>query len=290
MTTERAASLLQSLRNDLATAGLAPNHRLGQNFMIDAGMLSRIAAHPSVLRAQRIVEIGPGTGILTQHLLQRGVPVCAVELDRGLYHFLRERFAAAIASGMLHLIHGDALAGKNHLNAELCAWLGTAPWSLVANLPYDVSIPVLLNALTMSSPAEDCLVTVQWEAAARLTALPESKAWGASAAIAQSVGSGTIVCRLPPQCFYPRPRIDSALLAWHHQVQVDASFTLWARQVFAYRRKVLPRALRDLGHTREEAQAILTHTSLDGTRRLEQLRHDELLAVHQAARLYARSP
>lgn len=282
MSNNAALSLLQRLRQDLAASGLAPNHRLGQNFMIDEGMLRRIAGHAAVQTAERMVEIGPGTGILTERLLARGVPVCAVELDRGLHQFLSQRFADEIASGMLRLIHGDALAGKNLLNQELREWIGSAPWNLVSNLPYDVSIPVLLNALTMAPPASHCLVTVQWEAAGRLTAGPDSKAWGASAAIAQSAGSGSIVCRLPPQCFHPRPRIDSALLEWQRLQEVNPAFTVWARQAFAYRRKVLPRALRDLGHTRDQAHAIIADTGLDGQRRLEQLNHHELLALHGA--------
>ena len=121
-----------------------------------------------------------------------------------------------------------------------------------ANLPYDISIPLLLNCMSLANPPKCLSVTVQYEAATRLCAQPGSKAWGASAALAQAAGQGKIIRKLPPQCFWPPPRVDSAIYFWQPQRTVPSVFGLWCRSIFAYRRKRLPRALRDNGMARDQ--------------------------------------
>jgi len=264
----------------LTGAGLAPLHRLGQNFMVDARALDRLIAELALSPGERVVEVGPGTGVLTARLLAAGATLLAVELDRGLAALIGARFAGQT----LTLEHGDALDGKSRLHPVINAF-ARQPWKLGANLPYDVAIPVLLNAASLVAPELPpalAVVTVQWEAAQRLVSRPGQDAWGASAAVLQAAGEPTLVCRLPPHVFHPRPRVDSAILRWVPMRALPAGFPAWCRRVFAARRKVLPGALRDAGHPRVAGEAACRACGLDPARRLETLHPAELVALHAA--------
>ena len=272
-------TLRQRLAEALNEAGLAPNHRLGQNFMIDSRSLSALADCISLSPESRVVEIGPGTGFLTERILVSGAQLLSVELDRGLYAYLQRRFAAEIEHGQFHLVHGDALANKTTMHASIVEWAQHGPWNLIANLPYDISIPAILNVLTMDHAADGCAVTVQYEAAQRLVSEPNSKSWGATAIVAQAAGDGRIAAKFPRQCFYPPPRVESALLHWHRKHRVPNGFSMWCRTIFAYRRKVITRALRDCGASRDDALRIVSHLSWDEGLRVEQLSVDQLLTL-----------
>jgi len=273
-------TLKQRILADLSAAGCQPLHRLGQNFMIDAPAVAALVNGLHLEPGDRVVEIGPGTGVLTEQLLAQGATVLAVELDRGLFAHLSQRYAGNPA---VTVVHGDCLAGKTRLHPAIESF-AAGPWKLGANLPYDVSIPVLLNA---AAGAPDCpppsrmAVTVQREAAVRLCSAPGSDAWGASAATFQAAGDPRLLRRLAPSCFHPRPRVDSAILGWTLRDAVPAGFGLWCRSLFAYRRKVLPRALRDCGASVDSAAAALAAAALDPTRRVEQLTVNELLRLFQ---------
>lgn len=270
-------TLKQRILADLAAAGCQPLHRLGQNFMVDPQAVDALVAALELTPGERVVEIGPGTGVLTERLLAAGAQVLAVELDRGLHAHLGQRFADHPG---LTLVHGDCLAAKTRLHPAIMA-ITDQPWKLGANLPYDVSIPVLLNAV-VGTPPTRIAVTVQREAAERLCAAAGSDAWGASAATFQAAGDPRIVRRLSPACFHPRPRVDSAILGWTPRTSLPEGFGLWCRTLFAYRRKVLPRALRDSGATLAAATAALASAGLDPTRRVEQLTVAELVALHRS--------
>jgi 16S rRNA (adenine1518-N6/adenine1519-N6)-dimethyltransferase len=274
------ATLRQRLTVALDQAGLAPNHRLGQNFMIDSRSLSALAEYIPLDANSRAVEIGPGTGFLTERILASGASLLSVELDCGLYGYLQQRFADELASGQFQLVHGDALANKTTLHPAIVEWAQAGPWNLIANLPYDISIPAILNALTMEHAADGCAVTVQYEAAQRLVSEPNTKSWGATSIVAQAAGSGRIAAKFPRQCFYPPPRVESALLHWQREGQVPNGFTTWCRTIFAYRRKVITRALRDSGLSREEAQDAVAAMAWEEGLRVEQLSVAQLLALH----------
>ena len=203
-----------------------------------------------------------------------------MELDKGLHAYLQQRFADEISSGQFTLVHGDALASKTTMHAAIVEWAQQGPWNLVANLPYDISIPAILNVLTMEHAADGCAVTIQYEAAQRLVSEPNTKAWGATSIVAQAAGSGRIAAKFPRQCFYPPPRVESALLHWERKQQVPGGFTVWCRTIFAYRRKVITRALRDCGLAREAAQEAVAALSWDEGIRVEQLSVDQLLALY----------
>lgn len=274
-------SLKDEVLSALAGAGLSPLHRFGQNFMIDGAALQALVGELALTPDSSVVEIGPGTGVLTGRLLAAGARVTAVEIDRGLHDLLATRFAAEIPA-RLTLIHGDCLETKNRLHSAIIAASAAGTWRLGANLPYDVALPVLLNAAALPRPPELAVVTVQWEAAERLCARPGEDAWGASAATLQAAGRPRLLRKLPPQCFHPRPRVDSAILRWEPVAALPDGFGRWCRAVFAARRKVVVRALRDHGVERDVAEAACRACGIATERRLEGLDAPELLALHRA--------
>jgi 16S rRNA (adenine1518-N6/adenine1519-N6)-dimethyltransferase len=280
-----------SLKHDvlaaLASAGLSPLHRFGQNFMIDAAALDLLVRELALGAGVAVVEVGPGTGVLTGPLLAAGARVTAVEIDRGLHDLLAQRFADQPA---FTLVHGDCLETKNRLHPAISAVAAAGPWRLGANLPYDVALPVLLNAAALPRPPELAVVTVQWEAAERLCARPGQDAWGASAATLQAAGKPHLLRKLPPGCFHPRPRVDSAILRWEPVAALPDGFGRWCRAVFAARRKVVVRALRDHGCERDAAEAACQSCGIATDRRLESLDAPELLALHRAVGAHARLP
>ena len=274
-------SLKDEVLAALAAGGLSPLHRYGQNFMIDGGALQTLVQELALTGAASVVEVGPGTGVLTQRLLNAGARVTAVEIDRGLHQVIATRFAAELG-GRLSLVHGDCLETKNILHPAIVAVAAAGPWRLGANLPYDVALPVLLNAAALPRPPELVVVTVQWEAAERLCSRPGEDAWGASAATLQAAGRPRLLRKLPPQCFYPRPRVDSALLRWEPTAALPPDFGRWCRALFSSRRKVVVRALRDHGVERDIAEAACRACGIVTERRLEALDAPELLALHRA--------
>ena len=274
---EQGSGLRAEITATLAAAGLAPNHRLGQNFMIDPQAVACLVSEADPGSVDRVVEVGPGTGVLTRRLLGHGTPVTAVELDRGLAGVLENEL---VPRG-LELHHGDALVGKSQLHPAIEA-AAQGRWVLAANLPYDVSIPVILNCLALPTPPVRLVVTVQLEAAERLCAESGTKAWGASAATAQAAGSGRIVRRLGPRSFHPAPRVRSAILRWDPHQVVPAGFPRWCRDLFAYRRKHVTRALRDAGASTEAASAAVATAGIEGTARFETLTVADLLRLHAA--------
>ena len=282
--------LRQQVIQDLAGAGCAPLHRLGQNFMVDRHALDALCGELGAAPGVRVVEIGPGTGILTARLLHAGCAVLAIELDHGLAGLLQRTFAAEIVRGGvrgcagLTLIHGDCLESKSVLHPGIVSF-ASEPWRLGANLPYDVALPVLLNAAGLQPPARPpdlAVVTVQWEAAQRLCSLPGQDTWGASAAVLQAAGEPALVRRLGPSSFYPRPRVDSAILRWRPRRALAHGFSRFVREVFSSRRKVLTGALRDRGVSREQAEEACRACGLDSKRRLESLSAAELVELHAA--------
>ncbi len=191
----------------LARLGLRPKRYLGQNFLVDGNIVAKSIALGAVAPGDAVVEIGPGLGTLTAALLQAGAEVWAVERDR----ILHEHLAATLVPlhpARLHLLAGDAL---DQPLAGLPAGRAAAGFKIVANLPYAISTPWMDAVLAGPLPALMVLM-LQREAAARYTALPGSKDFGAISVLLQSafaVGSGH---RVSAACFHPRPEVDSVLL------------------------------------------------------------------------------
>lgn len=260
---------------DLASASCSPLHRFGQNFMVDPQVVEDLVGQLGGLDGARVVEVGPGTGVLTTRLLDAGAQVLAVEIDRGLAAWLE----SSLVPRGLRLVHGDALASKSRLHPAIEAFAAEGPWRLASNLPYDVAIPILLEAAALPRQPLAMAATVQFECARRLCSRPGEDAWGATAAVLQAAGAPRLVRRIGRDAFHPRPNVDSAIVAWTPAAPLPPGFTTWVRTVFAYRRKVLPRALMDTGLARDAAEAACRAAGLDPGRRLESLDAPELIAL-----------
>lgn len=224
--------------------GVRPSRALGQNFVVDPNTVRRIVRLAEVAPGDRVVEVGAGLGSLTLALAEAGAQVTAVELDRHLLPVLAEVLADVHPQPTV--VHGDAL----HL--EWQGVLGPAgPWQLVANLPYNVATPLVLDVLDDVPAIARLLVMVQREVAERLAARPGSKAYGIPSVKVAYWAEAEIVGRVGPNVFLPKPRVDSALVriirrpAPATSADPDALFAL-VRAGFGHRRKMLRGALAGL--------------------------------------------
>jgi len=245
---------LQELKDLLAAHGLAPQARFGQNFLTDPALLAVIPQDAGVQAGERVIEIGPGAGALTERLLAAGARVSAVELDHGLTRLLRTTFAAELADGRLELIEGDALGPGESLHPQLEErWAATAaagpPPRLVANLPYSISGPFL--ARLPARPLAGATLLLQREVAAKVAG-PDGGEWSPLAirlALAFTVELGR---RVPPEVFWPRPQVESAFLQLRPRADPpapgrDAALAAALRLAFGQRRKsLLPRFDKNL--------------------------------------------
>lgn len=203
---------LREIRELLGARGLRPRRRLGQHFLIDKNLVRRLVTAAGVGAGANVLEVGPGTGTLTEELLARGCRVVAVELDRGLADLMRERFRDAIEAGRLTMIEGDVMAGKHAIASAVLSALGPGPWRLVANLPFAVATPLLMALLTTHPACEGMYVTVQREVARRLMAPPGTRDYGPVSVVAQSLAQVREIARVPASCFWPRPGVDSSMV------------------------------------------------------------------------------
>lgn len=242
---------LQELKATLAAHGLAPRHRLGQNFLVDPALLAAIPRDAGLRAGEVAVEIGPGAGALTDRLLAAGARVLAVELDHGLARLLRERFAAELAAGALELVEGDALGPGERLHPELESRLAAldAPPRLIANLPYAISGPFL--ARLPGRPWAGATLLLQREVAEK-AAGPADGEWSPLAVRLALAFEAEVGRRVPAEVFWPRPQVESAFLRLLPRAGAPsaADFAVLAaalKAAFAQRRKralpLLERAL-----------------------------------------------
>ena len=187
------------VRATLRAAGLRARHGLSQNFLADADVLDAIVAEASPGPERPILEIGPGLGLLTSALLESGASVTAVELDRGLAHFLRDRFADPIETGQLRLIEGDAL--DQHL-----VGLVPPPYDVVANLPYHITSPILHRLLGEPPRPERLVLMVQREVAERIAAPPGKMSY--LSVFVQYHARVRVAIEVPAGAFEPAPAVE----------------------------------------------------------------------------------
>ncbi len=266
----------------LAAAGAAPRHRFGQNFMIDGNLVRLVADTGELSAADLAIEVGPGTGTLTEELLSRAARVVAVEIDRDLAGLLRQTFAA---EPRLDVIESDALAGKHAINAILLDRIAIARADglhvkLVANLPYNIASPLVIELLIAG--ADLLAFTVQREVAQRMAADPAADAYGPLSVMVQLLGQVEILRTLPASAFWPAPKIESALVRIRRHDRLGPHAVAVGRIVhalFAARRKTLRKALSIAGL---DPAAILSATGLDPAARPEVLTPNDFLAIHRA--------
>lgn len=265
---------LTEIRQLLAERGLTPRHRLGQNFLHDKNQLIKLLDAANIKPNDLVLEVGPGTGTLTQALLERGTNVIACELDPGMAQIIRDtlgRFMntsepASVKPAPPHtqstiardrrdtprlaaltLIEGDALDKQRRLNPQIIEAMNSRDFKLVANLPYQIASPLISSLLTDHPNCRGMYVTIQKEVAERLMAKSNSKAYGSLTMIVQALAEIELISTLSPGCFWPPPDVTSAMIAItpKHSTPINSGtesareFSTFVTQLFTKRRKQL---------------------------------------------------
>jgi len=274
-----------------ARLDLTPTKKLGQNFVIDGNTVRRIVAAAGVTAGERVMEIGPGLGSLTLGLIEAGASVTAVEIDRRLAELLPETLAAMGApAGSYDVVRADAMeVMPDPLRLTALAQGGEAddPTALVANLPYNVSVPVLLHVLEHFPTIRRGLVMVQAEVGQRLAAAPGSKIYGSPSAKAAWYAEVRLAGQIGRQVFWPAPNVDSILVRLDRRAEPGderdrrETFAI-VDAAFGQRRKMLRQSLVPvLG---AGASAIIDSAGVDPTARGEVLTILDFLRIALAAR------
>jgi 16S rRNA (adenine1518-N6/adenine1519-N6)-dimethyltransferase len=275
----------------LDDAGITLSRALGQNYVADPNTVRRIARLAGIGPGDRVVEIGAGVGSLTLALAETGADVVAVETDRHVVPVLRRVVAehraepsphpGAVVPGSVTVVEGDALT---------FGWVDAlqpaqGEWSMVANLPYNIAVPLLLDTLARVPPIRSFLVMVQREVAERLAAGPGSRAYGIPSVKRAWWADASIVSKVPASVFVPAPRVESALLRIVRrpppvtELAAGEVFAL-VEEAFGQRRKMLRRSLA--AHPELEARAAAAGVAAD--RRPEQLDLAQWVALAEQLR------
>lgn len=230
---------LTDIKSLLAARGLRPKHRFGQNFLHDARKMGVIVEAAAVREGDLILEVGPGTGALSVRLLDAGAKLTAIEIDRDMEPILREVFAPY--GDRATLIVGDALDGKHALHPTIASLVEARPFKLIANLPYNVASPLLANLATDYPTMSAAVVTIQREVADRLTAPPGGKDYGPLGVMIQAMCHVKRIATLPPGCFWPSPKVDSAAVLLRRRdtplTDEPAALAAMLHRLFSRRRK-----------------------------------------------------
>lgn len=250
-----------------AGLGVRPTKTLGQNFLHDPNTIRRIVRTAELRDGEAVLEVGPGLGSLTLGLLEAGHPVTAVEIDPVLAAALPSTVAARLPGADLQVVAADALRLPD---------LTTAPTALVANLPYNVAVPVVLTLLERLPELRTCLVMVQAEVAERLAAGPGSKTYGVPSVKAAWYADASRAGAVPRSVFWPVPNVDSGLV---RLVRRDPPTTTASRvdvfrvvdAAFAQRRKTLRAALAGWAGSAAEAERRIVAAGVDPSARGETL-------------------
>jgi 16S rRNA (adenine1518-N6/adenine1519-N6)-dimethyltransferase len=248
--------------------------KLGQNFLVDAGAVARIAAALGDLAGHTVVEIGPGRGAITDALASHARRVLAIELDRELAAELRERFDTdRVTPAHVTIVEQDVL----HFDFAAAAAEAGERLRVAGNLPYNITSPILLKLASSHAALDLAVLMVQREVADRVTAAPGSRDYGLLSVTAQLYGPAEQLFTLPPSAFSPPPKVHSTVFRWRFtprftELGVDeAGFLRFLRQAFAQKRKTLANNLRAAGLTPAAAAAALASASIDAQSRAEAL-------------------
>jgi 16S rRNA (adenine1518-N6/adenine1519-N6)-dimethyltransferase len=273
------------IRALLEALGVRPRKRFGQNFLIDGNLMRRLAVAAEIGPEDAVLEVGAGTGGLTDLLVEAAGRVVAVEIDRALAGLLRERFAGR---DNVTLIEGDVLHSKNRLASPVVEAVNRAAASvsgrtvLAANLPYSVATPLLMNLLHELPVVSRLCFTVQRDVAEKIEAVPRTKAYGPLSIALQAATRIRRVAQVPASAFWPQPNVESSML----RLDVDrrhlagpaevARFTALVRDAFSHRRKTLK---YNLARCLDEAALAAVGEAFDLSRRPEDLSVDEWLTL-----------
>jgi 16S rRNA (adenine1518-N6/adenine1519-N6)-dimethyltransferase len=261
------------IKDLLARHGVRPKRALGQHFLADPNVVERIVRVAGTRRGDRVVEVGAGTGTLTRALAAAGAEVLAFEIDAGLARIVEE---AVAGFGTVEVVHDDASAHA------VRSRLGDGTWVMVANLPYNVGTPLLLDLLQTTPQIARFVVMVQLEVAERLAARPGTKAYGIPSVIAALYADVRIAFRVPPDVFFPKPEVESAVVVLERREapRGAARAVEIASAAFGQRRKMLRRSLAGV---LSNAQAALVAAGIDPTARAETLSADDYVRIAEVA-------
>lgn len=251
--------------------------RFGQHFLHDQVVIQQIIAAARLTTETRTVEIGPGLGVLTDHLLRSSVQVDVIEIDRDLVERLQQR-----TEPHLKIHQGDVLT-LNWSN-----FLNLPPYTLVANLPYNISSQIVFRLLDHRPLFERMILMFQREVGERLAAPPGTKDYGVLSVLCQLWYDIQVVALVPPQSFRPPPKVDSIVL-WFEplaspRVVVDDEpfFRRVVKAAFTQRRKTVRNSLQAGGFSADQVDSALQHCSIVPTRRGETLTLDEFSALSRS--------
>lgn len=261
--------------NDVKTAELVKKYNfkfsksLGQNFLTDDTVLDAIISGAELTKEDTVIEIGPGVGTLTSRLLDASKKVIAIELDKDLIPILNKELGSR---DNFTLIHKDALkVDFNELIGD------EKSVKLVANLPYYVTTPIIINLLKKGYNFKSLTIMVQKEVAERINSEPDCKQYGALSILVQYYCNTEIIKRVPPSCFIPRPKVDSIVIKLERleepKVQVKDEKLMFeiVRSGFNMRRKTLWNALKNIGLPKEKLEQAFEKSEIDPKRRAETL-------------------
>lgn len=230
-----------------------PNKLLGQNFLVDNAAIAAIISAAELSGDDVIVEIGPGLGSLTWPLTQVAKKVIAIEADREFAHYLRLKKVRRLT-----VIAGDALK---------IDWTTTldSPYKIVANIPYSITSPLLRKIYSLERKPELVVLLVQRELAERITAAPGSSDRGFLTVLTDASASVRIVHKVKPGSFYPKPKVESAVLALEPYEANRMNEIFWpaVEAGFRHKRQTLANSLKDLGLKKADSEALLAQVGLD---------------------------
>ena len=265
---------LNEMREVLAKRDIQLTRSLGQNFLHDGNQLRRIVDAAEISPADKILEIGPGLGPLTELLLQKAGSVLAIEMDARLVAFLRERFSHP----HFELLHADAL---RFLKEEPRDW---RDWKLVANLPYSVASPILVELAAGRRAPKKIVATLQLEVAQRLMAGADDDDYGILTLLVllDFVPRGWF--KIPPGCFFPAPDVDSAGVVLERRAapllpeNLRASFVKIVKRAFSQRRKMMLKLLK-ADWPKEKLEAAFGTLNISLLERAEKLTLEQFVAL-----------
>lgn len=256
--------------------GVTPTKKLGQNFVTDPNTIRRIVAAAKLTGSETVVEIGPGLGSLTLGLLEQAKTVIAVEIDKQMAQAIEDTVAKRAPGKDFRLVEADALKVFE---------LPVNPDALVANLPYNISVPVLLHFLEHFPSIKTGLVLVQAEVAHRLAASPGSKVYGIPSAKLAWYANSNLAGNVGRSIFWPVPNVDSALVYFTKRDQALGDERLRSKTfaiidaAFSQRRKTLRQALAGWAGSADSADQILLSAGIPSTKRGEELDIFDFVAI-----------